>query len=95
MKKQSLQKKIIKSLEKRARGYELQEVLEEYVLDDESLKLAKRKVSTKQIPPDTMAIKVLLELDSLQQDNKLSQLTDEELLKEKEKLLSYLKEERE
>ena len=93
MNKKTLQKKIIKSLEKKARGYELQEVLEEYVLDDDNLKLSKKKVSTKQIPPDTMAIKVLLELDSLQQDDNLERLTDDELLKEKEKLLSYLKDE--
>lgn len=91
-KKKSLQKKIIKSLEKRAKGYELQEVLEEYVLDDNELKLTKRKISTKQVPPDTMAIKVLLELDNLQTDDDLAFYTDEQLLKEKEKLLSYLKE---
>lgn len=51
---------------------------------DGELKLVKRKITKRDIPPDIKAVKLLL-------DGK-EELTDEELEEEKQKLLSMLKE---
>lgn len=50
--------------------------------------MTKRKVVSKNVPPDVSALKLLVELDG---DSDLSSLTDEELEKEKLRLLSELK----
>ena len=76
---------------KKALGFCVDEITEEYVSDDDSLKLTKRKIVSKQVPPDVSAIKTLLEISNFSDD--VSNMTDEELLKEKERLLLLLKEE--
>ncbi len=83
-----------KSLIKKARGFILEEVVEEYCKDEESNKmvLSKKKVTTKEVPPDTASIKFLIEYETLSKD-RFSNMTDEELLIEKERLLKLLKEE--
>ena len=70
-----------------ALGYSLEEVTEEYGVEDGELKLVKRKETKKDIPPDLKAVKLLLE------DKDYTVLSDEELEKEKQKLLKQLKEE--
>ncbi len=60
--------------------------MEEYVLTDGEYKLVKRKVTTREIPPDIKAVKLLL--DGGGDEN----LSDEELEEEKQKLLKLLKE---
>jgi len=60
--------------------------VEEYVLTDGEYKLVKRKVTTREIPPDIKAVKLLL--DGGGDEN----LSDEELEEEKQKLLKLLKE---
>ncbi len=60
--------------------------MEEYVLTDGEYKLVKRKVTTREIPPDIKAVKLLLDGGG---DEHLS---DEELEEEKQKLLKLLKE---
>ena len=60
--------------------------MEEYVLTDGEYKLVKRKVTTREIPPDIKAVKLLLDGES---DEAFS---DEELEEEKQRLLKLLKE---
>lgn len=80
-----------KALIKKALGYDYKEVVEEYVSSDEGeVRLTKKKVTKKNVPPDITAIKLLLE-DSVS----VSQMSDEELLIEKERLLKLLKNEKE
>lgn len=76
------------ALIKKALGYDATEVVEEYVSGEEGeIKLTKKKVTKKNVPPDLTAIKLLMGEDSLA----LSDMTDEELEKEKERLLKMLK----
>ncbi len=60
--------------------------MEEYVLTDGEYKLVKRKVTTREIPPDIKAVKLLL--DGGNDEN----FSDEELEEEKQRLLKLLKE---
>lgn len=81
--------KIKKALLKRATGYTHNEVVEEYVcLEDGEVKLAKRKVTKKFVPPDIPAVKLLMQEFDKTLD--FSALTDGELLEEKERLLKEL-----
>ena len=59
--------------------------MEEYVLTDGEYKLVKRKVTTREIPPDIKAVKLLLDGGN---DEAFS---DEELEEEKQRLLKLLK----
>ncbi len=80
------------ALKKRALGYESNEVTEEYVtLDDGAVKLVKRKVVSKSVPPDISAVKILMELTKF--NDNLSTLSDDELEREKQRLLKLLAEE--
>lgn len=73
---------------KKALGYDATEVIEEYSAGEEGeIKLIKKKVTKKNVPPDLSALKMLLE----NQNPSVTQMTDEELLLEREKLLSELK----
>ncbi len=71
---------------RKAVGYDVQEVVEEYSGENE---LLKRKVSSKHMPPDMTAIKTVLELKG--QENDLAKMSDEELIQLKTKLLGQLK----
>ena len=84
-------KKLKTALKKRALGYNSTEVTEEYVEDGEGgVKLVKRKVVKKNVPPDVSAAKLLIEIEGVDDITKLS---DEELEEEKQRLLKeYLKE---
>lgn len=86
------EKSIKKALKKRALGYDSTEVTEEYQEDgDGGVRLIKRKVVSKNVPPDVSAAKLLIELDGDSGD--LSKLTDEELESEKQRLIKlFLKE---
>lgn len=79
--------KIKEALLKKALGYNVDEVVEEYNSNDDGLVLTKRKVTTKYVPPDVSAIKVLRELDG---EKPLEAWTDEELTAELERLKSEL-----
>lgn len=68
-------------------GLSASEVVEEFVVDNGELKLVKKKVTKREIPPDIKAAKMLLESESL------STVTDEELTAERERLIKILKEE--
>lgn len=76
------------ALVKCAVGLSASEVVEEFVADgDGELKLVKRKVTKREVPPDVKAVKMLLDGDNL------SGLSDGELAAERERLIKLLKEE--
>ena len=81
--------KIKKALKKRALGYDSTEVTEEYTeSDDGNVRLIKRKVVSKNVPPDVSAAKLLMELYNEQASFEL--MSDEELEKEKIRLIKIL-----
>ena len=83
---------IKQALLQKAIGYTAQETIEEYACETETgnLVLCKKKITTKQFPPDLDAVQKLIELS----DNNLfnvSQMTDFELEAEKQKLIEMIK----
>ena len=84
--------KIGEALLKVALGYQVAEVTEEYAEVDGELKLTKRKKTKKDVPPDLRAVQMLLE----NKENSLgfADLSDEELEKERERLLGILQEQK-
>ncbi len=74
------------AIRKVALGYSVGEVTEEYAASDGEMKLIKRKETRKDIPPDLKAVRLLLE------ERDLSSLSDEELERERQRLLAELKE---
>ncbi len=94
MEKEEYNKKLNKALIKRALGYLNKEVTEEFCKEEEGkMVLTKRKVTKKNIPPDISAVKVLLEMQAGFKESELTEMTDEELLIERDKLIEKLKEE--
>lgn len=77
-------KKIDSILMKKATGYFVEEKVEEFDRENE---VTKRKVSKKYIPPDTTAIKAVLERAQV---NPLEGYTDEQLAELKKRLLREL-----
>ena len=78
---------IKKALLKCAVGFDTSEVVEEYAVDGEELRLVKRKVTRRDVPPDIKAVKMLLDGDT-----GVENLSDEELEERKKKLIELLKE---
>ena len=74
------------ALKKCAVGFGTSEVVEEFAVEDGELKLVKRKVTRRDIPPDIKAVKMLL-------DDDVSEMSDEQLESERQRLIRQLKEE--
>ena len=75
------------ALVKKALGYDATEIVEEYVSGEEGeIRLTKKKVTKKNVPPDITAIKMLME-DYVKP---VAVMSDEELEKEKMRLLKTL-----
>lgn len=85
--------KIRKALFKKALGYNADEVIEEYALNEGEEVLVKKKVTKKHYGPDVSAVKILLERYYQTYQEKISLMSDQELLEEEERLLKLLKEE--
>ena len=87
-KKRKVKEKDFKdALIKKALGYDATEIIEEYVSSEEGeIKLPKKKVTTKNVPPDITALKILME----ESQTDISTLSNEELEKEKARLLELL-----
>ena len=66
--KQTDKEAVKKALYKKAVGYDSEETVEEYSDSDGDLVLVKRKVTTKPVPPDITAIKLVLGLDGGEED---------------------------
>ena len=88
--KQTDKEAVKKALYKKAVGYASEDTVEEYSDSDGDLVLVKRNVTTKPVPPDIAAIKLVLGLDGGEED--LSASSDEELEKRKKKLIKIIKE---
>ena len=84
LRNQSLNEK--EKLIKLVKHYNMKEVIEEYAEVDGNMKLLKRKVTVKSVPPDTTAVKIIT--DNTKETKKLS---DDKLEEEKQKLLKILK----
>ena len=74
------------ALTKCAVGLSASETIEEFAVEDGELKLVKKKVTRREIPPDIKAVKMLLDSEST------VGATDEELAAERENLIKMLKE---
>jgi len=74
------------ALKKCAVGFGTSEVVEEFSVEDGELKLVKKKVTRRDVPPDIKAVKLLM-------DGGVEGLSDEELEAERERLIKVLKEE--
>ena len=77
---------IRRALYRRAVGFEADEVTEEYSFNEGEEVLLKRRVVKKQVPPDVAAAKLYVEAQK-----PFTELTDEELEREKDRLLHLLK----
>ena len=90
--KKSNNETIAEALLKKAVGYSVDEVVSEYVSEEETgaVKLVKKKVTTKHIPPDSTATKTLLEFFYSKSNDDIRNMSDEELIKEKERLFKSL-----
>ena len=69
---------------KRACGYSAVETVEEDAAVDGNFELVKKRVTTKDVPPDIAAAKIILD------DGGIDELTDEQLEAEKRRLLEIL-----
>lgn len=86
-------KELESALLKKALGYDHDEVVEEYTVDEDGeVKLTKKKVTTKHFSPDIPAAKILLE-EFNKNTNIYENMTEIELQKEKNKLIKLLKKE--
>lgn len=85
-------KETISELKKYLKAYSTKETLYEYVADDDGkLKISKKKVNKKVFPPNSEVLKILFQLTNTNAAD-FSNLTDEQLQKEKRRLLKILKE---
>ena len=84
-------KQLQEALNKLAMGATTKEVAEEYVLGEDNLTLKSRKCVTKTLAPDLSSIKLLLNMKSI---DEYENMTDEELEREKERLMKLLEEEK-
>ena len=80
---------ILGALKKCAVGLETNEVVEEFGVEDGELRLIKKKVTKRDIPPDIKAVKMLID------GGGVDGLSIEELEEEKKKLISLLNKEEE
>lgn len=83
-------KEALRALIKKAVGFEAEEKVEEFVEADGELKLLKRKVTTKVVPPDVSAVKLLFEMEEGEKD--IASLSDEELESERVRIINLIKE---
>ena len=89
MEKKDTGEELSKTLLKVALGFKVAEVTEEFAEVDGELKLTKRKRIKKDVPPDLKAVQLLLS----ESGGSITGLSDEELEKEKQRLLQLLKSE--
>lgn len=91
--KKLFDEKTLNILKQHIAGFNAKEITTEYCLDEDSgkLKIVKQKVQEKSLPPNTDLIKILCQQIERPID-KYEDLTDEQLEKEKIRLLQELKE---
>ena len=72
------------ALKKCAVGFGTSEVVEEFSVENGELKLVKKKVTRRDVPPDIKAVKLLMD------DGNVGEMTDEQLEEEKQNLKKLL-----
>lgn len=83
----------IKAIKSLASGMVVKEVTEEYALDDKGeMKLIKKKVNEKMLPPNSDICK-LLYTSAKSNESNYKAMSDEDLEREKQRFLKLLKEE--
>ena len=83
----------IKALKSLAVGFQIKETTEEFVADENGeMKLTKRKVNEKNVPPNTDILKMLY-MANKEEVAKYQDMTDEELEIERLRLLKELQQE--
>ena len=88
--KKDLQK-VKNALIKKATGYNTDEVVEEYIIEDGQQKLVKKKITSKFVPADLTASKLLFEYCEDKQEG-FENMSDDQLDKEAIKLIKeYIK----
>ncbi|MCL2176808.1 MAG: hypothetical protein FWB72_02520 [Firmicutes bacterium] len=73
---------------KKAVGFSYEEVVEEFVVKDGAEVLTKRKVTTKQTPPDVSAAKIVIETGG---GDDIDNLSEAELVALRERVLQEIK----
>lgn len=86
---ESVMSELLAVVRKKAEGYVTSERVEEYTNSDGDMQLLKCKVTQKEVPPDLSAVKLLMEMNGV---DPYENMTEEELEKEKRKLIKELKE---
>ena len=82
-----MDEKIKDALYKLAKGYVSEETVEEFTESESGqLALSKKKITTKYIPADITAVKILAEIDGSGNFKPVETMTDEELEEEREAL---------
>ncbi len=79
-----MKESIRKTVEKLAHGYSVEEVTEEYGVEDGELRLVKRREVRKEVPPDLRAVKLL------EEEEDYAALSDEQLEAERQRLLRLI-----
>lgn len=79
-----MEDEVVNALKKCAVGLNTSETVEEFGVEDGELKLIKRKVTRREIPPDIKAVKLLM-------DDGVEELSDAELEAERDRLMRELK----
>lgn len=83
----------IKAIKSLASGMVVKEVTEEYALDEKGeMKLIKKKVNEKMLPPNTDICKLLYTSAKANESN-YKTMSDEELQKERQRFLNLIKDE--
>ena len=80
-------RRIERALKKKAFGYTVREKISEYAIEDRRAVEVKRRVHAKHVPGDLAALKLLLERE---RETELSEMSEEELGREFERLLARL-----
>ena len=83
----------LKALKSCIKGLTTKEVVTEYVLDEDTgkMKVVKQKINEKSLPPNVDLLKLIYP-HLVEEKTNYESLTDEELEKEKQRLLKELKE---
>ena len=79
--------KLKEALWKKAVGYSITESTDEMTSENGQLVLSKQRVSTKEIPPDLSALKMLID----EEGDEFDGMTDDELESERVRLIGLLK----
>ncbi len=80
---------LYEAVRKKAVGYKVKETVSEFTVSNGACEMVRQKVTEKEVPPDLAALKMLKE----EFGGEYSLMNEEELLEEKKRLLSLLKEE--